>query len=514
MSRSSILAVASGKGGVGKTITAVNLALGTAREGVRTAIVDADPLSNVLAMLDHPQPEGNLPESLDDPASQAFIVAPYIEVLFPQQKKSTQQAAKLVKDLLIRHRDWLDERYGLVILDMPAGVDVKGDFSYLAKADILLLVTTSEPTSHVAAGGFLRNIRKTWKKRPIYLWHNRYESLVDDDFDPDDLVGNYNRNVERSLRIKKPTIIPVAYIPPDSTLDLTKIDPPILINLNRTMLETLRGMADAALAPMPASSDAHYYSGAMVSYYMRQATGENIPESVIENIEKAVGTNLPDTTKNELLTWLNQAAESPLRLQILKGIEVVNLHIKQLMKDEVDSNEISMSGRSVDREIIPLLKTLSCLPEESYLINLAALLLFHYSLAKIFNIPTAQKLISDFLPRREESGITIRDRRTQIALTIIKDSAYQERYFDLVKKLYPVMNRQVERLVESFGLQKLLFKKRNGGTARKIYLRLFSSTIYEIVNSGLGIVAGFRFRPSSRAFQSGFNELRKHALDT
>ncbi len=112
MSKTRILAVASGKGGVGKTLTSVNIGLTAAREGVRTALIDADPLSNVLAMLDHPLPERELPETLDDPESQAFIVAPRFEVLFPQAKKSAGQAADLVKSLLVDHRSWLDKRYG------------------------------------------------------------------------------------------------------------------------------------------------------------------------------------------------------------------------------------------------------------------------------------------------------------------------------------------------------------------------------------------------------------------
>jgi flagellar biosynthesis protein FlhG len=89
---------------------------------------------------------------------------------------------------------------------------------------------------------------------------------------------------------------------------------------------------------------------------------------------------------------------------------------------------------------------------------------------------------------------------------------YQERYFALVKKLYPVMNRQMEHLVKSFGLQNLLFRDADAGVAGKAYLKLFSATIYEIINSGLGVVAGFRFRPSSRAFRAGFDELKKRLI--
>src|SRR5208337_763943 len=46
------IAIGSGKGGVGKTITACNLAIFYARKGLRVGLVDLDPLSDVASLLD------------------------------------------------------------------------------------------------------------------------------------------------------------------------------------------------------------------------------------------------------------------------------------------------------------------------------------------------------------------------------------------------------------------------------------------------------------------------------
>src|SRR5258705_594417 len=59
------LAVSSGKGGVGKTITACNLALSYARKGLRVGLVDLDPLSDVASLLDLQDSERALPKSTD-----------------------------------------------------------------------------------------------------------------------------------------------------------------------------------------------------------------------------------------------------------------------------------------------------------------------------------------------------------------------------------------------------------------------------------------------------------------
>lgn len=53
--RKKSIAVGSGKGGVGKSTTALNVALLLAKQGRRVGLLDLDPLSNVTVILDVPE---------------------------------------------------------------------------------------------------------------------------------------------------------------------------------------------------------------------------------------------------------------------------------------------------------------------------------------------------------------------------------------------------------------------------------------------------------------------------
>ncbi len=52
-----VIAVANQKGGVGKTVTCVNLGIGLAREGKRVLMIDADPQGSLTISLGYPEPD-------------------------------------------------------------------------------------------------------------------------------------------------------------------------------------------------------------------------------------------------------------------------------------------------------------------------------------------------------------------------------------------------------------------------------------------------------------------------
>ena len=60
--RKKSIAVTSGKGGVGKTITATNLSIYYAKNGYRSDLIDLDPLSDVAALLDLVEAESAVEE--------------------------------------------------------------------------------------------------------------------------------------------------------------------------------------------------------------------------------------------------------------------------------------------------------------------------------------------------------------------------------------------------------------------------------------------------------------------
>lgn len=55
--RAKITALCNQKGGVGKTVTAVNLGIGLAREGKRVLLADIDPQGSLTASLGYQRPD-------------------------------------------------------------------------------------------------------------------------------------------------------------------------------------------------------------------------------------------------------------------------------------------------------------------------------------------------------------------------------------------------------------------------------------------------------------------------
>ncbi|NCP64566.1 MAG: iron-sulfur cluster carrier protein ApbC [Paraglaciecola sp.] len=142
-----LVAVASGKGGVGKSSTAVNLAFALAAEGARVGILDADIYGpSIPMMLGNPQAK---PSSQDqkrvDPLEVHGVFATSIGYFVPAEHATIWRGPMASKALmqLLNETHWPSLDY--LIVDMPPGTgDIQLTLAELLPVSGALIVTTPQ----------------------------------------------------------------------------------------------------------------------------------------------------------------------------------------------------------------------------------------------------------------------------------------------------------------------------------------------------------------------------------
>ena len=157
--RGRVAAVASGKGGVGKTNVAVNVAIGLALAGRRVLLLDADVgLANVDLVLGR-RPKTHLGHVLAGHADLASVVqegpagirwVPGAAHLSAPAQADAPLRAEVVAGLAA-----LEEAHDVLILDLPSGIG-PGVLGQVRQADEVVLVTTPEPPAVMDAYGLLK----------------------------------------------------------------------------------------------------------------------------------------------------------------------------------------------------------------------------------------------------------------------------------------------------------------------------------------------------------------------
>ena len=145
-----VIAVASGKGGVGKTNVAANLAVLSARAGQRVLIIDGDlGLANVEILFGL-KPRFHLGHVLDSdiPVSEVMASGPAGVKVLPagtgvQQLSRLDDAQRL---RLVTALDQLEDQFDVIFLDAGAGIGDNVMF-FVGAAQEALLVVSPEPTS-------------------------------------------------------------------------------------------------------------------------------------------------------------------------------------------------------------------------------------------------------------------------------------------------------------------------------------------------------------------------------
>ena len=149
-----VIAIASGKGGVGKTVISVNLAVALSRMGRRTMLVDGDfGLANANILLgvnsettiaDILTSDCSLPDVLHQGPGGIFLVPGHTGTSL--LSNLDRHAKRRMADAFRPYAGALDT----VILDTPTGIGPQA-MRMVAASDVVLLVLSDEPTAFMDA---------------------------------------------------------------------------------------------------------------------------------------------------------------------------------------------------------------------------------------------------------------------------------------------------------------------------------------------------------------------------
>lgn len=174
--RARVLAVTSGKGGVGKTFMSANLAAALARIGERVLVLDADlGLANLDVVLNL-YPKTTLHDVFTGKAklAEALLPAPggFDVLLAGSGLVEYSRLTPEVRDQLLQVIDTVAPRYDRILLDTGAGISDVVLYT-VSLADDVLVVATPEPTSLTDAYATIKVLANQQQRRIIKLVVNQ-----------------------------------------------------------------------------------------------------------------------------------------------------------------------------------------------------------------------------------------------------------------------------------------------------------------------------------------------------
>jgi|GEM_PF-64033 len=176
--KTEVIAVSSGKGGVGKTTLTVNMGIAMARQGRNVCLFDADTnLANINILL-RETPLYTLQHVLDGEKTMAEIVVRSHGIsLVPGASGITDfstlgQRAQL---RLLRALSELEHQYDVILVDTSAGIH-DNVLDFIQAAQQMIVVVTPEPTSLTDSFSLLRMLRKRQYRKRINVVVNQTES--------------------------------------------------------------------------------------------------------------------------------------------------------------------------------------------------------------------------------------------------------------------------------------------------------------------------------------------------
>lgn len=226
-----VITITSGKGGVGKTNIAVNLAIALQLMNKRTLLIDADiGMANVDLILGSVSHRNMLDLLEDGVELRDIVIDSTFGINYVSGSSGIERALNFTrKEQKILHRKLAaaDKLADIILIDTGAGLG-RQVLDFIVAADETLLVTTNEPTSISDAFAVLKMYCRNSKKRDIRVVVNR----IDDIDESEDVTRKLREAAQRFLEI--PITVPIdcaGYVFEDrSVQDAVKKQMPFIVD--------------------------------------------------------------------------------------------------------------------------------------------------------------------------------------------------------------------------------------------------------------------------------------------
>ena len=245
------LAVTGGKGGVGKSTLAVNLAVGYAQTGARTLMVDTDLGMADLNLLLGVAPEKSLLDALGGANVEDVLVRAHGIELLPALNGSHLLATLGATGLrrILELVESLASKFDTLVVDVAAGIGQSQTMFAGATADVVVVVNP-EPLSIADAYACLKVLSTEQHVRHAYLVPNRVLSRAH----ADEVTARLSALVNRFLDLELTVLPPIPSDP--AVAEAAQVGVPLLVHApDAPAARAIRQLAKAlgSLARQPAT---------------------------------------------------------------------------------------------------------------------------------------------------------------------------------------------------------------------------------------------------------------------